>query len=332
MTAQIAFRPLVMDDLPQMYTWLARPHVAKWYSTAPSSFAEVLAKYGPRAEASGPVRAFIVQVDRADAGYIQTYAVEAFPDYAAQLGCEPGVAGVDLFLGDAWRLGHGLGPRVLRRFVDEIVFARDNASAVIAGPSEANLGSIRAFEKAGFSRWKVVNTGGAERECVLRLDREAPYRLLPIDIARDAQACLAFRRDSYIASFGSSEGVEEEMGAEGSIYLAHLRARIAQVPEGNSHLWHGERIVGQTEMRFADAPGAGYVNLFYIVPEYRGRGLGRKLHEHAVGVFRARGMERIRLSVSVQNTGAIAFYRKLGWVTVGTRPNRETMQILEFAL
>ncbi len=43
-------------------------------------------------------------------------------------------------------------------------------------------------------------------------------------------------------------------------------------------------------------------------------------------------MQRMRLSVSTQNATAIAFYRKLGWVSVGTRPNRERMEILEFAL
>ena len=56
------------------------------------------------------------------------------------------------------------------------------------------------------------------------------------------------------------------------------------------------------------------------------------LHEHAASVFRARGMQRMRLSVSTQNAAAIAFYRKLGWGSVGTRPNRERMEILEFAL
>jgi RimJ/RimL family protein N-acetyltransferase len=333
LTARISFRPLGMDDLPLMFTWLGRPHVTKWYAAAPSSFAEVMAKYAPRTAPACPVQAFIVEVDGNDAGYIQTYAIDTFAEYAAQLQCEAGTSGVDLFLGDAWRMGHGLGSAVVARFVDEVVFGRNGARAVIAGPSAANHASIRAFEKAGFRRWKVVDAGGEEPECVLRIERAAePCRIAPIDLARHADVCLAFRRESYIASFGSADGVEEEMGPEGAIYLGHLRSRIAQVPEGNAHLWRGERIVGQTEMRHADDPRAGYVNLFYVVPELRGQGLGRMLHEHAVAVFRGRGKERIRLSVSVQNPGAIAFYTKLGWASVGTRPNRETMEIMEFAL
>jgi ribosomal protein S18 acetylase RimI-like enzyme len=56
------------------------------------------------------------------------------------------------------------------------------------------------------------------------------------------------------------------------------------------------------------------------------------LHDHAVAVFRRRGMRAMRLSVGARNAGALAFYRKLGWVQVATRPDREPMEILEFAL
>jgi ribosomal protein S18 acetylase RimI-like enzyme len=85
-------------------------------------------------------------------------------------------------------------------------------------------------------------------------------------------------------------------------------------------------------MRLSDEPGMGYVNLFYLVPEWRGKGLGRLLHEHAVAVFAARGLRGIRLSVSHTNEHAMRFYRRLGWKRVGFRANKETMEILELAL
>jgi ribosomal protein S18 acetylase RimI-like enzyme len=178
----------------------------------------------------------------------------------------------------------------------------------------------------------VVRIGDSEPECVMRRGRTPfDFRILPMDLARHAADCIAFRRDAYLASFGSPEGIDDEMGADNARYLESLRVRIAQVPQGNAHLWHGERIVGQTEMRFVDdEPGVGYVNLFYVVPEFRGRGLGRMLHEHAVSVFARLGRRTLRLSVSMHNAAAIAFYKKLGWVAVGTRPNREPMEIMEF--
>jgi ribosomal protein S18 acetylase RimI-like enzyme len=328
----IAFRALGAGDLQQVFLWLGRPHVSKWYAPAPSSYAEVAAKYGPRTQPGNAVRAFVVTLDGADVGYIQTYPVDRFPEYAGELGCGPGTAGMDLFIADPWRMNHGLGSSVVRRFVDEVVFAEPDVAACIAGPSEGNAASIRAFEKAGFTRWKRVRAEGAEPECVLRRERPAfRLRISPIDLARHAAECIAFRRDAYVASFGTPAGIEEEMGADNALYLDSLTARIGQVPEGNSHLWDGERIVGQTEMRLVDGePRVGYVNLFYLLPEFRGRGLGRMLHEHAVGVFERLGRRTLRLSVSTQNAAAIAFYRKLGWVTVGTRPNREPMEIMEF--
>jgi ribosomal protein S18 acetylase RimI-like enzyme len=331
---QLGFRRLEVDDLQQVFLWLLKPHVTKWYAPEPGSFMEVAAKYGPRTEEGNPVQAFIVVLDGEDIGYIQTYAIEVFPDYEAALGGGAGEASVDLFIGEERCLNRGLGPRIVRRFVDEIVFAQNNAQACLAGPAEGDLAAIRAFEKAGFRRWKTVRIEEREPECVLRLERGAPrFRIEPIDLERHLATCVAFRRESFVASFGSSAGIEEEMGENEESYLRQLRGRMAEVPEGNAHLWEEGRIVGQTEMRLVPGdPSVGYVNLFYVVPECRGRGLGRMLHEHAASVFRARGMQRMRLSVSTQNAMAIGFYRKLGWVSVGTRPNRERMEILEFAL
>jgi GNAT superfamily N-acetyltransferase len=329
----IAFRPLAADDLQQIFLWLIRPHVARGYAKPPNSFMEAVAKYGPRSMPGNVVRAFIVNVDGRDLGYAQAYDVAAFADYAQRLDHEAGLACMDLFLGEEETLGRSVGPRVIDRFVKEIVFADAAVRSCVAGPGEGNVAAVRAFEKAGFRRWRILRAEGEEPECVMRRDRDdAGLRIVPIDLARDARACIDFRRDSYRASFGTDEGCDAEMGADGLFYLEKLRKRMAQVPEGNSHVWHGERIVGQTEMRLGEEPGMGYVNLFYLLPEWRGKGLGVRLHEHAVEVFTKRGMRAMRLSVSRTNEPAIAFYRRLGWRRVGFRPNKETMDILEFAL
>ncbi len=329
---KIAFRPLTPDDLQQVFLWLIRPHVVRGYAPAPSSFMEVVAKYGPRTVDGNVVKSFIAAVDGRDAGYVQAYDVAAFPDYAALTGCAQGTSSIDLFIGEPDFLHRGVGSRLIDRFVSEIVFARPGVRACMAGPAEGNLASVRAFEKAGFRRWKVIRDGDAPPECLLLRERDADVAIAPIVLERDAPTCIAFRRDSFRASFGTLEGCDEEMGADGSLYLAKLRARIAQVPEGNTHVWHDGRIVGQTEMRLSDEPSAGYVNLFYLVPEWRRRGVGRLLHDHAVRVFADRGLRAIRLSVARTNEAAIAFYRRLGWRRIGTRPNKETMEILELPL
>lgn len=329
----IIFRRLGEGDLVVIFRWLSRPHVKRWYAPEPTSFAEVAAKYGPRTTDDNVVKAFMIVAGGAEVGYIQTYSIDAFPEYERRLGCEKGVAGVDLFLGDEWNTGHGLGTRVIRRFVEDTLFGHYGAVACVAGPNEGNDTAIRAFEKAGLRRWKLVANERGEKECVLRRERqEAPCRIATIELA-DAGTCVRFRRDMYLASFGTHAGLEEEMGEGNETYLADLRAKLAQIPEGNAHLWLGDTIVGQLEMRLVEEePQIGYVSLLYVAPEFRSQGLGRRLHEHAAQVCRRRGKRAMRLSVSLGNEPAIAFYRKLGWEAVGTRPNKIPMAVMEFAL
>ena len=172
----IAFRPFGVDDLQQVFLWLIKPHVVRGYAAAPGSFTEFVAKYGPRTRAGNVVQAFIVTLDGADVGYIQTYAVSDFPDYASQIGCEPGVAAIDLFIGEEAVLDSGIGSDAARRFVEEVVFARNGASACVAGPPEGSP-AVGAFEKAGFRHWKTVKVEGSQPECVMRCENrgQSPF-------------------------------------------------------------------------------------------------------------------------------------------------------------
>ena len=330
--AAIAFRRLAASDFQSLYLWLSRPHIAKWYAHAPRTFPEMVAKYGPRTEEGCPVRSFIVSVDGADCAYIQAYGIASFPGYGGGIECAPGAEGIDLFIGDAWRLGFGLGTRIVRLFVEQEVFGR-GAPECFADPAQGNEPCIRALEKAGFSRWKPVRPEAGEPQLLMRAAALGQYRVAPMDLPRDTQTCVRFRRDAYVATFGTAEGMDDELGADNSKYLAYLRARIAELPAGNAHVWSGERIVGQAEMRLVEEDASlGYVNLFYVIPELRRQGLGRLLQRHAVRVFSALGKRAIRLSVAARNAEALAFYRKLGWRSVGPRPHREAMEVLELPL
>jgi ribosomal protein S18 acetylase RimI-like enzyme len=158
-------------------------------------------------------------------------------------------------------------------------------------------------------------------------------RFAPIDLARHAALCLAFRRDMYACSFGGEDGLEDEIGPAGATYLGQLFKRLEHLPEGNAHLWRSGDIVAQTEMSLLEEePGVGYVHLFYVTPSQRGLGLGRLLHQHAAAVFTGRGMRLMRLSVGARNAPAIGFYRALGWRRVGSRPHREVMDVMEYRL
>jgi len=52
----------------------------------------------------------------------------------------------------------------------------------------------------------------------------------------------------------------------------------------------------------------------------RAGGLGKLLMSHAIERARAEGAPRLLLGVYSENAGAIAFYRRLGFETIGHRP------------
>lgn len=82
------------------------------------------------------------------------------------------MAGLDLFIGDENYLGKGLGPSIIGKFMDEVVFKTLAVDSCIAGPNEQNVRSIRAFEKAGFHYLKTVHSTDDNVEDHLMLFRK----------------------------------------------------------------------------------------------------------------------------------------------------------------
>jgi RimJ/RimL family protein N-acetyltransferase len=79
-----------------------------------------------------------------------------YPEYADPVAVDADAAGVDLFIGEAAHLHHGLGSHILRAFLREIVFGAMGAGSCIIGPDERNAIAIRSYEKAGFHYLKTV--------------------------------------------------------------------------------------------------------------------------------------------------------------------------------
>ena len=150
----------------------------------------------------------------------------------------------------------------------------------------------------------------------------------PIDLDAHASVCVAFRRDSFICSFGQ-DGFFQEEGLNAVHYIEWLRLRTARFPDGHVHIWRGDKIVGQMEMQILEEPRRGYVNLFYLVKEMRGAGVSSQLQDYAMDFMRRHGVQIAQLSVSPTNARALAFYRKHGWRDLGLRPGRDDVNLME---
>ncbi|GGD62068.1 GNAT family N-acetyltransferase [Paenibacillus nasutitermitis] len=130
-----------------------------------------------------------------------------------------------------------------------------------------------------------------------------------IDIKRDRDTIVAFRKDSYVVSYGSDEGFGDE-----EEYVIRIRDRVNRFPEGLVLVEYNDITIGQIELQILnyEETDIGYVNLFYLMPGYRGKGYGDRLLEYAENFFRNHHVREYHLRVSPSNHVAVKFYEKHG--------------------
>lgn len=170
----IGFRALAMEDLPLLHRWLNEtPIVKDIYAHGKSTTMEqVIAKYGPRVRGEMPTRCYLITYGGLPIGYIQTYLWRDYP--APYLDLQEEAAGVDLYIGEERFLYQGLGRPILRSFLRQIVFADESVVSCLITPEVRNSSALRAYEKAGFTRLRVVEDGPDEPGpiCLMRIGRE----------------------------------------------------------------------------------------------------------------------------------------------------------------
>jgi RimJ/RimL family protein N-acetyltransferase len=170
---RIGFRRMTTDELSLMHRWLCRPHVLEWWwGGVPPSYEAVAEKYGRRARGESPTQPFMILFAGTPIGYIQTYMIRDYPEYAALVDADDDPAGVDLFIGEAEFLHKGLGSHIVRAFLRDVVFGAGDAMSCIIGPSEANTIAIRVYEKAGFRFLKTIPSANEPTpEYLMRITR-----------------------------------------------------------------------------------------------------------------------------------------------------------------
>jgi RimJ/RimL family protein N-acetyltransferase len=168
----VGFRRLAETDLPLLHEWLQREHVQFWWRER-ETYDEVVRHYLPAIEGRELTDLYLILVEGRPAGFVQTYLVSDHPDYQTLVAVEEGVAGVDLFLADPEQTGKGLGSKVIAQFVREVVFTAPQTHACIADPDAENHASLRAFEKAGFTRVRdlVDPSDDSRLHTLMRIER-----------------------------------------------------------------------------------------------------------------------------------------------------------------
>ena len=144
------FRPMTADDLPLLKRWLAAPHVVQWWGNTYAQFELVRGDL----EVEG-MDQYIVTTNDRPFGYLQCYDPMVWPDNG--LGAHPaGTRGIDQFIGEPEMLERGHGSAFIRIFIERLLKA--GSPRVITDPDPNNHRAIRAYEKAGFRRDRIVDT------------------------------------------------------------------------------------------------------------------------------------------------------------------------------
>lgn len=134
-----------------------------------------------------------------------------------------------------------------------------------------------------------------------------------IDLQKQSEQAIRFRKDSFKVSFGEADDFDE------ADYLQWLEEKIAAYPDGFVMVEEEGELVGQLELSIQEYSGKriGYVNLYYLIPSKRGGGRGKALHAYATKFFLHRQVTEFHLRVAPGNDAARCFYQKIGMEEIG---------------
>jgi aminoglycoside 6'-N-acetyltransferase len=143
------FTPMTAADLPLIKGWLETPHVSEWWHDPAEQFELV------SGDLDHPDMAqFIVTTQARPFAYLQCYNISAWD---AGFGPQPaGTRGLDQFIGEQDMLNRGHGSAFMRAFAERLL--ADGTPRVVIDPDPNNARAIRAYEKAGFNKDRLVDT------------------------------------------------------------------------------------------------------------------------------------------------------------------------------
>ena len=127
----------------------------------------------------------------------------------------------------------------------------------------------------------------------------------------------------YLAIDFCFQGFDEE--------LARLPGYYA-FPEGRILLgWEDGKIAGGVALRPLET-GMCEMKRLFVRPDWRGRGLGRRLAHQIVDAARDIGYKAMRLDTEKRLTTAIALYRQMGFAEIGRYYDNPLSDILYMEL
>lgn len=170
MESSIIFRPLQTSDFLQFATWLAKPHVQTWWRE-PATVEHVSKDYGDCTRGDMTTRVFVVMYDDKPIGIFQSFYLASYPEEEAYYPIR-GAISIDYLIGEEDYIGKGIGTRMIKTFIKEMVpQLYPDATGVATGAEVENKASLGALRNAGFEPGEIITGeyGTPEQLMVLQL-------------------------------------------------------------------------------------------------------------------------------------------------------------------
>lgn len=137
---------------------------------------------------------------------------------------------------------------------------------------------------------------------------------------RELEACLLASADYFLLTEGAppKKGAALYLVAEGE---ADRERRILLVRSRED-----EKALGLVDLYLHQGePGVAHLGLLLLLPEARGKGIGRKVVERLVRSLRKDGFFALRASVGDENPEALRFWEGLGFERAGRLEKKVTV-------
>ena len=168
----IDFRPLTEGDFPALTTWLAEPHVRKYYQKASVTLKDVALEYGSCVWGKEPTICHLAVSGGTPFAYLQCYRNADYPEWADIIGASDGIS-VDLYIGEPAFLGLGFGQAALSGFLRRVAFPNFRAeSRAYITHEPGNTAALQCSMAVGFRRLRTFSENSVET-ILLAIDRKS---------------------------------------------------------------------------------------------------------------------------------------------------------------
>lgn len=140
----------------------------------------------------------------------------------------------------------------------------------------------------------------------------------------DILACLGSAFERYESSY-TPEAYKDTV-----LDLERLQARLLEMSVLVAIATPGETVVGTLAFTIAKA-GEGYLRGMAVRPDWQGRGVAKRLLDHAEVQLRAQNCQRVTLDTTAPLVRAISFYERNGYAATGRNFDSFGVLLFEYA-